>query len=347
MKYFLSTEYTRVSNGPGYLAKYIHDNSIISCVGYDVTNSNGNIRARIRFKKIFGYFGTSIDLWLAVRKELRIKPKLIINSSPLIWLFLFVYPAERLYLLINDYNAITTRLSISRRYEFRQWLIGRVEMVAANRRVNLIFNSYHTKRVFDTETNYIGSGTVIHKGIDISQYPVLVKKFTKADKINLLYLKSDISIGNLQILVSFLEQKGQDFHLHIVGPSANDFKRIAKGQNLPISFYGRLSTFDLVELCRQTIDVAILMSSKEALGIALIEMLAMGIPVVSSNVGGMKEVSKDGYYTVNLREISESELVYVFNDLSQVGLKVDLKEAAQYVRNKFSITKTVNEYLQL
>lgn len=346
MKYFISTDFSGAGNGPGYLAKYIYQNGIIPCIGYDVLNEKGNIRVRNIFRKYFGYFGVSIDLWLTLRKVLDTRPKLIFNSSPLIWVFLLVYKSENQFLLINDYTAITSEFSLSNRYKFRQWVIGTIEKLAAYKSVNLIYNSHYTKVVFESSTVAKGITRVIYKGLDFRRYPLLQKELHN-NKINLLYIKSDILIGNLEVILAFLENEKDRCHLHIVGPSLNEVKHILAGRVLPVTIYGRLNTEEIVELCRNTIDIAVIISSKEALGLALIEMVCMGVPVISSNIGGMKEVTNDGVYTTNLNEVNKKELRNVFDEIQQKGLRLDLKEGARYVRNKFSIIQTLDEYLQL
>lgn len=347
MKYFVSTEFKEVGNGPGYLARYIYENRIIPCVGYDVPNEEGNIEVRNRFRRYLGYFGMSIDIWLALRGPLKTRPKLVFNSSPLIWLFLFVYAPKNQFLLINDYSAVTSRFSITSRYKFRQWLIGIIEKQAAYRSINLIYNSHYTKEVFESRTNSSAVNRVIYKGVDFSMYPALHKELHVGDICHLLYIKSDITIGNLEVVLSFLDKEKQRYHLHVVGPSVDEVERILVGRVLPITVYGRLNTKEIIELCRSTIDVAVLISSKEALGLALIEMISMGMPVVSSNVGGMKEVSNDGLYTINLKDTNQHELSVVFDSLRERKVNLDLNEGIKYVRRNFSITQTVNEYLSL
>lgn len=336
-----------VGNGPGYLAKYIYENRIMPCVGYDVPNEEGNIEVRNRFRKYLGYFGVSIDVWLALRGLLKTRPKLVFNSSPLIWLFLFVYVPKNQFLLINDYSAITATFSLGSRYKFRQWLIGIIEKLAAYRSINLIYNSHYTKEIFESRTNSTGNNRVIYKGVDFSMYPALHKKLRVGDICHLLYIKSDITIGNLEVILSFLDKERELYHLHVVGPTVNEVERILCGRVLPITVYGRLSTKEIIQLCSHTIDVAVLISSKEALGLALIEMISMGIPVISSNVGGMKEVSNDGLYTINLRDTNHHELSAVFYSLREQKVTFDLNEGIKYVRQNFSITRTVNEYLSL
>ena len=76
------------------------------------------------------------------------------------------------------------------------------------------------------------------------------------------------------------------------GPLLNDIKKIAKQNKLNkyIKFLGKTSTPDEIYAIS---DMTLNCSIKEGLALTSYESLSMGVPVVSADVGGQKELIND------------------------------------------------------
>lgn len=127
-------------------------------------------------------------------------------------------------------------------------------------------------------------------------------KFIKRDRLNLLFvggLDSAHYFKGLEILLSSLViTSSRNWRLKIVGDGnlrahyeslAHDLKI-----NKQIEFCGKLTDEDLIR-SYQNADLFILPSinSNEAFGLVLIEALACGVPVIASNLPGVRQVFSD------------------------------------------------------
>src|SRR5690554_118339 len=95
-------------------------------------------------------------------------------------------------------------------------------------------------------------------------------------------------------------------------------------------------------------DLFLLPSQTESFGLAALEAMAVGVPVISSNTGGIPEVNKHGYsgYLSNVGDIEE---------MSKNGIKIlqddktlnQFKLQAQEQARQFSLEKVLPEYEEL
>ena len=95
-------------------------------------------------------------------------------------------------------------------------------------------------------------------------------------------------------------------------------------------------------------DVFLLPSEQESFGLAALEAMAAGTPVVSSNAGGIPEVNihgKTGYIT----EIGDVEQMakYAVEMLSNEALLKELKENAKIQAQIFDIKNIIPQYEEL
>jgi glycosyltransferase involved in cell wall biosynthesis len=101
-----------------------------------------------------------------------------------------------------------------------------------------------------------------------------------------------------------------------------------------------------VEKILPQMDLFILPSVWEGLGIAILEAQAIGVPVLASNVGGIKEIVADKK-TGLLFEPQNPQAIFDCVDalLSNPNLTEQMvKNAHQQVNEKFSLEKMIAEY---
>ncbi len=115
-----------------------------------------------------------------------------------------------------------------------------------------------------------------------------------------------------------------------------------------VVFTGRLSNAELVRVYKRA-DVFVLPSELEAFGIVVIEAMASGLPVVASNLGGMKTIvqnEKNGllFEVGNFRELTEKIELLLNNE----SLRIKLEEnGRKTVQEKYSIEKVVDRLEKL
>ncbi|MFA5131342.1 MAG: glycosyltransferase family 4 protein [Patescibacteria group bacterium] len=127
-------------------------------------------------------------------------------------------------------------------------------------------------------------------------------KFIKRDKLNLLFvggLDSAHYFKGVSVLLNALVVvSDRRWHLRIVGDGnlRADYEALSRKLKLngQIEFAGNLSETDLIRSF-QNADLFILPSinSNEAFGLVLIEALACGVPVIASNLPGVRSVFSD------------------------------------------------------
>ncbi len=118
-----------------------------------------------------------------------------------------------------------------------------------------------------------------------------------AKPIRILFVKNDFLRGGLFTLTEALGQLPYQFVLTIIGPAASDrayiFSKFQHLSNVEGVFLGKVpQTIVAAELTKT--HLFCVPSYKEALGVANLEAMAQGIPVLSTAVGGIPEVLNHG-----------------------------------------------------
>ena len=131
------------------------------------------------------------------------------------------------------------------------------------------------------------------------------------------------------------------------GPELHQAKNLTRelGISEKVFFLGKSKR---IEQITSISDVFLLPSEKESFGLVALEAMASGVAVVSSNVGGLPEVNKDGV-TGFLNEVGDIEgmiasVLTILNDKDTLDrFKTNALEHSQ----KFDLNKIVPVYENL
>lgn len=147
--------------------------------------------------------------------------------------------------------------------------------------------SEYIKHHFETK-GY--SCKVIPNSIAISQYEF---KTRTIDDVKLLWVRSFSKIYNPTLAVDILatlKAKGYDATLCMVGPekdgSLEQTKAYTKAKKLDVTFTGRLTKPEWISLSKDY-NVFINTTNFDNMPVSVIEAMALGLPVISTNVGGL------------------------------------------------------------
>ena len=194
---------------------------------------------------------------------------------------------------------------------------------------------------------------VINYGIDLTDYPFRGFQPINPDKITAgVIARLEEQKGHLYLIKALprIIQKYPSFKLQLIGGGSLleklEKEAAALDINNAIEFLGDRQ--DIPELLPK-LDVFILPSLWEGLGIAILEAQAVGVPVLASNVGGIKEIVKDGE-TGLLFEPKDSPAI--FNSIARLVANPDLtakivEQANKQVRADFDYKIMVRNYTDL
>jgi len=150
----------------------------------------------------------------------------------------------------------------------------------------------------------------------------LFKPASKTQKsYNIIHISSMDPIKNVpEILnvISKLQHTNIDFKFYLIGDNAVDFNNLAKELKITparISFINQLSHENLVPYLQQA-DVLVLFSTIENSPCVILEAFACGIPVISTNVGGISEHFPEGFGTLIPRHDSNALLEALIQNYS-------------------------------
>ncbi len=212
--------------------------------------------------------------------------------------------------------------------------------------------------------------TVIHNGIDLDRFSpfpvggsngVSAETLAKVDKIE---IKRDFGLGDgpvIGIVARLSDVKG---HIYLIEAMPAVLEKFPSAQLLIVG-EGKMKE-ELVAKCRrlgigkkvffvpsvndtrgvlQAMDVFVMPSLKEGLGLALMEAMALGLPVIGSDAGGIKSLIHDELNGLLVKPANAKELASaILTLLLDQGKAKSLGSNARiFIENNFSQDKMVLE----
>lgn len=175
----------------------------------------------------------------------------------------------------------------------------------------------------------------------------------QTDKKNILHishLKDDHKnvTGILRVIKKLSEQR-HDFSITIAGDGDTEaIKKYAKELNIPdraIKYKGELSITEVAELMNAA-DVFLLFSNYENLPCVISESLVMGVPVISSDVGGIKEMltKENG---ILIPKGDESELLTQLNSIIDNLANYNTNDISDKAIQTYSFNAVSNQFAEI
>lgn len=157
----------------------------------------------------------------------------------------------------------------------------------------ILANSYAAKRLLQLKWDIKEPITIIENPLK----PTITKAQAakKAPKeLRLGYIGRLIPLKGVSLIIHALEAfRGQPVSLTIAGdgPEKESLIALTKKLNLPVQFLGAIKN---VESFYDTVDILIVPSIREPLGLVAQEASLRGCPIIAANVDGLPEVVQDG-----------------------------------------------------
>jgi glycosyltransferase involved in cell wall biosynthesis len=198
---------------------------------------------------------------------------------------------------------------------------------------------------------------VIHNGIDTEKYQIQNQK-SKIEIKKELGLSDAVVVG---IVARLSDVKGHQYliqampgvlkstpqaQLLIVGEGKMKDELVKTVENLGIDknvFF--IPAVQDVRTVLSVMDLFVMPSLKEGLGLALMEAMASGLPVIGSNIGGIRSLIKDGINGLLVEPADADSLAYnILRLLTNPDQAKSLGEAAQiFIKENFSQEKMIDQ----
>ncbi len=169
-----------------------------------------------------------------------------------------------------------------------------------------------------------GHYEIIPNGIDLERFTMDVSPFEeyRDGKLNILFVgRLEFRKGVNYLLKAYLRIKSEfpDSRVLIVGPGTRLRKRyerwVEKNRLEDIIFTGYVSSDDLLRYY-QTADIFCApATSRESFGIVLLEAMAMGKPIVATNIEGYASVATDGEDSLLVPPQDDREMAWALGTL--------------------------------
>lgn len=221
----------------------------------------------------------------------------IVYNNAFIGLLTCLLDNSRFIGFVNDYSNARPDRGL-RHHEFiKRKVFREVEKIVC-RKSRIIVNSSFLKKILVEQYELKGSNVfILNKGLELTSLKV-VKQSTnfqgiREGSIRILFVKADFFMGGLDVLIQALKLSKYEYVLEVIGPRMIDEPIIKDwtcvASNVELSFKGPLPNEQVYQRMRAN-DFFIVPSRKEAFGLANVEAMSLGCPVISVPTGGIPEV---------------------------------------------------------
>lgn len=216
---------------------------------------------------------------------------------------------------------------------------GLCKQIFAHSRTNVVVSGY----LQDSLNKKGWPSILIPNSINLQTYPFLLRS---AVQPKLLWVRSFHSIYNPTLAIKLVHKLSTSYNnisLTMVGPdkdgSLEECKKLAAELGVAgrITYTGRLAVEEWVRLSASH-DIFINTTNFDNLPVSVIEAMALGMPVVSTNVGGLKYLINDGVNGVLVNPGSEDEFAAAITKLlNDKAATKKLSESARKTAELFEV----------
>ncbi len=245
-------------------------------------------------------------MWFYHRAAMRVRKTfpfdVLVYNNALVGLW-SIYRFKATVGMINDDNNLTAswgRLGFTR-LGLKRCLFRLIEQTAAREAEKIIVNSNYLRET--VIRNYRISPAKLHRLYKATELPeiggtIVMSLIDVTQPVRVLFVKNDYRRGGLFTLTMALSLLPYDFVLTIAGPDSVEregiLEDLARYPNISGRFLGKIPQSRVMRLLKKN-HVFCVPSHQEALGVANLEAMAAGLPVVSTTVGGIPEVLDYGH----------------------------------------------------
>ena len=290
----------------------------------------------------------------------------------LLWRMRIYFPRLTRHLLVKDdydvevsFTIMNPPLLFSKRKEVKKisWIHGSIEeflkdsskreshrrqLDAADTIVGISKKTSHS--IKEVYPDYASKLQTVYNGYD---FKTILEKSQEKSDIE-IEPQSICTIGRIEEnkgsdrvveVIRLLHQKGKNYHLYFIGTGdmEEDLKKRVKEYELEdyVHFLGYQK--NPYQYLSQT-KVLLSMSKQEGFPGVYVEALSLGLPFVSTDVGGAEELSQEGRFGQIIE--SNQEATQAITNYMTSASNFDVNEASQFIQ-QFTIAKQIEQVEKL
>lgn len=191
--------------------------------------------------------------------------------------------------------------------------------------------------------NLRSSSYLIYHGVSKGVGRSFLFNFKKNKKITLVSVGRLIQKGEYDFLIQALHGMS-DYRLLIIGEGKfrKKLEKLSLKLGVDVVFLGRLNNENAKKIIKNS-DVFITVSSFGGISTSMLEAMAIGLPVIGYNSGGLQEIIKDSGFVLEQNDISGLRAVLdIYRNNKGLIKKHGLQ--AKKITSLFSNTYTGNQY---
>lgn len=365
-----SITFQRITHGPAKFAQFLlrindlfpeHEVRILT-EGIEESIEGKVYKTTLHYPRPVYAFGKFIRMWYYYREALKLREEypfdVLVFNNVIIGLLsgLWMPRGVKVVGMLNDDDYLSTGLLSF--YWSRKWVVKMFHkpfeaMAARSMSRTITCSEYLRRKAINIYRCNPSKVVTSYKGVEAEDIEIRKRQTETGQQVKVLYVKSDYRRGGLSYLIKALSLLSNfSFELIIIGPLLTWREQIEKlylpAENIQYTFLGAQSQAAVFRRM-QSSDILCIPSLREGLGVANIEGLTYGIPVVSTNVGGIPEVLGNGDYGWLAEPANPDSLAQAIRDCienPEIRWKKS-KAGRRFVEEKFGYQEMLKRFIQI
>ncbi|WP_339699851.1 glycosyltransferase family 4 protein [uncultured Marixanthomonas sp.] len=213
---------------------------------------------------------------------------------------------------------------------------------------HIIYNNPEMKKRFFSSLLFHNKTSFIPHGIDTTVFKPFPSK--SRDTFNLGCIGNINSNKNQLFLIKIIKSLPKNVVLHLYGNEEKEYRHMLNKYiqeyelESRVQFHGFIENNKISKILN-TLDLFVLPSINEGLPVSILEAMASGVPVLSSDSGGGSRHLLDSKYIFSLKNPEELiEKILKIYQLENVKKNMIINQGIQTIHRNYTLINEVNSY---
>ena len=255
--------------------------------------------------------------------------------------------------MINDYEYTDAYKPLPQcsKMGIIRWKSSWLEAQACHHMDWIVVNSHYLQnRLIGQYRLPVKKIKILYKGVaPMNQEDHILPRKNQKDRLHILFVKNDFRRGGLPLLIQACNLIPEpEIVVTVIGPHEKDWRKFERRQlerlpSIGVHYLGQCPP-DVVYQKMKEVDVFCTPALREAFGLANLEAMACGCPVIATREGGIPEVVGEAAFIANSTDpIGLSEAIRSYLDASKEEREEKIKLGMQLAKNTFSVGRMLEE----